>query len=75
MRFSVIVVGSVIVTLVLVIAASAVPFRADYSIDSIIQGEGTWLTGSKAGEIMGASVSSGGDVDGDGVADFVVGTY
>jgi hypothetical protein len=62
------------VLLVLLVAAiTAAPFRADYATDSIAQGEGTRLTGSAAGEWAGMSVSGGGDVDGDGVADFVVG--
>jgi hypothetical protein len=48
-------------------------FRADYPIDSITQGEGTRLTGSTTSEQVGNSVSGGGDVDGDGLMDFVVG--
>jgi hypothetical protein len=46
----------------------------DYLTDSIASDEGTRLIGSATGDCTGISVhSSGGDVDGDGVADFVVG--
>jgi hypothetical protein len=51
-------------------------FRADYSTDSITQDEGTRLTGSAASDWLGFAMhNGGGDVDGDGVADFVVGAY
>jgi hypothetical protein len=73
MRFPV--VGVIAVTLALVTNTSAVPFRADYLINSIAQGEGTRLTGSTTSEYMGMSVSGGGDVDGDGVADFLGGAW
>jgi hypothetical protein len=64
-----------LVALLVSVVSGAVVFRADYPISSIAQGEGTRLTGSTTGEYMGYSVSGGGDVDGDGVADFVVGAY
>jgi hypothetical protein len=65
----------VVIVLVLVSVVSGAAFRADYSINSITQDEGTRLTGSTTGEWVGWSVSGGGDVDGDGVADFVVGAF
>jgi hypothetical protein len=65
----------VVVVLVLVVSGGGAAFRADYSINSITQDEGTWLKGTTADEYVGASVSGGGDVDGDGVDDFVVGAY
>jgi hypothetical protein len=64
-----------LVLAVVVTAASAVPFRADYPIDSIAQNEGTRLKGTTTSELVGWSVAGGGDVDGDGVIDFVVGTW
>jgi hypothetical protein len=66
----------VVLMLVLVVgtpAAVAAPFRADYPIDSIAQDEGTRFTGSAENERVGQSVAGSGDVDGDGVADFVMG--
>jgi hypothetical protein len=54
-------------------AVSGAPFRRDYQIDSITVDEGIRLKGSMAGEYTGTAVCSGGDVDGDGVDDFVVG--
>jgi hypothetical protein len=74
MRLPAVVVG-VVVALVLMTTTSAVAFQADYPIDSIAQSEGTRLTGTAA-ERVGISVGGGGsDVDGDGVADFVVGAW
>jgi hypothetical protein len=67
--------GVVVVVLVLVVSGGAAAFRADYSISSITQDEGTRLTGSSLGEWVGTSVSGGGDVDGDGVDDFVMSAY
>jgi hypothetical protein len=61
--------------LVLVSVVSGAAFRADYSINSITQDEGTRLKGATTSELMGLSMNGGGDVDGDGVADFVVGAY
>jgi hypothetical protein len=61
--------------LVSVVSGSGVVFRADYPIDSITQDEGTRLKGSTVYEHVGITVSGGGDVDGDGVADFVVGAH
>jgi hypothetical protein len=59
--------------LVSVVGGSAA-FRADYLIDNITQDEGTRLKGSTVNEWAGYTLSGGGgDVDGDGVADFVVG--
>jgi hypothetical protein len=63
----------VVVVLVLVSVVPGAAFRADYSINSITQGEGTRLTGTAANDRVGISV--GGYVDGDGVANFVVGAY
>jgi hypothetical protein len=63
---------SLVVVVSVVVAAGAL--KRDYPIDSIAQGEGTRLRGSATGDRVGISVGGGGgDVDGDGVADFVVG--
>jgi hypothetical protein len=65
--------AAVVVVLALVSVVSGAAFRADYSIDSITQDEGTRLTGSTTNGPMGITVSGGGDVDGEGVDDFVMG--
>jgi hypothetical protein len=63
----------VVVVLVLVSAMSGAAFRADYSINSITQDEGTRFIGTATNDRVGIWLSGGGDVNGDGVADFVVG--
>jgi hypothetical protein len=66
----------VVVVLVLMVSVvSGAAFRADYSINSITQDEGTRLIGSTTSEYVGNSVGGGGDVDGDDVADFVVSAH
>jgi hypothetical protein len=50
------------------------PFRRDYSVDSIAQGEGTRFLGSGP-DSVGYAAHSGGDVDGDKLDDFVVCAY
>jgi hypothetical protein len=70
--------AAVVVALGVVVAvAVAAPFMRDYLIDSIALDEGTRLKGSATSDCMSISVHSscGGDVDGDGVADFVVGAF
>jgi hypothetical protein len=63
----------VVVALVLVVSVvSGAAFKRDYAISSITQSEGTRLTGSAEYDWMGLPVAGGGDVDGDGVDDFVV---
>jgi hypothetical protein len=66
---------AIVLVLLLVSVVSGASFRADYPISSITQDEGTRLTGSAMTEGTGVSVAGGGDVDGDGVADFVVGAW
>jgi hypothetical protein len=72
-------VGAVVVVVLLTVASvvsgGGAAFRADYSTNSTTQGEGTRFIGTTANEYAGYSVSGGGDVDGDGVADFVVGAH
>jgi hypothetical protein len=67
--------AALLLALMAVPAVSGAPFRADYSTSSIAPAEGTQLRGLKQGEWVEWTVAGGGDVDGDGIADFVVGAY
>jgi hypothetical protein len=64
---------TVVTWLAVMVVVVGAAFKGDYPISSIAQSEGMWLKGSAMNEYTGMSVAGGGDVDGDGVADFVVG--
>jgi hypothetical protein len=68
------VVMAVVVVVAVAAAVAAAAFPADFSTDSIAQAEGVRLIGANANEYFGMG-GSGGDLDGDGVADFVVGAH
>lgn len=49
------------------------PFASTFSLSSLNGANGFRITGAAAGELAGRSVSRAGDVDGDGIGDFLVG--
>jgi hypothetical protein len=51
------------------------PFPPISNLDELDPVDGFVITGETAGDIAGASVSDAGDVNGDGIADVVIGAY
>jgi hypothetical protein len=53
---------------------AAFAFRRDYSLESIVQSEGTRLTGTWVKDFVGSAFAGGGggDVNGDGLEDFAI---